>query len=81
MSGLTDVESAYRLYLKARLRLAEAGFKLSKFITNSVEFQRLIEKDKSTAQEGGAGQNDSMQHTHCTVEETKESVHVGDNQS
>ena len=78
VSGSTDVESAYRFYLKARLRLGEAGFKLRKFVTNSVELRRLIEKDESTAQEGGAGQHDSTRHT---TEETKEPVHVEDDQS
>ena len=35
--GSNDVESTYELYLKSKSRLAEAGFKLRKFVTNSEE--------------------------------------------
>ena len=37
--GSNNVESTYELYLNSKLRLAEAGFKLRKFVTNSVELQ------------------------------------------
>ena len=40
--GGDDVDSTFELYLKSKLRLAEAGFKLRKFITNSAELQHQI---------------------------------------
>ena len=53
--GSTDVELTYELYLKSKLRLAEAGFKLRKFVTNSDELRHQINaneqslEDQSTA--------------------------------
>ena len=35
--GSSDVESMFHLYQKSKVRLAEVGFKLRKFITNSDE--------------------------------------------
>ena len=52
--GLTDEESTYKLYLKSRIRLAEAGFKLRKFVTNSRELKRVIQRNESKAQDLGA---------------------------
>ena len=47
--GLPDVESMFQLYQKSKEQLAEAGFKLRKFITNLDELQQLITNDsKST---------------------------------
>lgn len=40
--GSSDVESTYELYLKSKSRLAEGGFKLRKFVTNSEELRGLI---------------------------------------
>ena len=40
--GSNDVESTYELYLKSKSRLAEAGFKLRKFVTNSDELRGRI---------------------------------------
>ena len=39
--GSDEVESTYELYLKSKSRLAEAGFKLRKFVTNSEELRCL----------------------------------------
>ena len=44
--GSDDVESTYELYVKAGSRLAEAGFKLRKFTTNSRELQYLIDDNE-----------------------------------
>ena len=44
--GWTDVESTYKLYLKSRIRLVEAGLKLRKFMMNSKELQHLIQKNE-----------------------------------
>lgn len=41
--GAEDVVSGYELYLKAKTRLAEAGFKLRKFITNYEELRERID--------------------------------------
>ena len=40
--GSNNVETTYELYLKSKLRLAQAGFKLRKFVTNSEELRQLI---------------------------------------
>ena len=44
--GSSEVESTYRLYLKSKSRLAEAGFKLRKFITNSDDLRELIDANE-----------------------------------
>ena len=44
VSGSDDVESTFEFYLKAKLRLAAAGFKLRKFLSNSEELRQHIEK-------------------------------------
>ena len=44
--GDTD-EEAYKLYIKARVRLAEGGFNLRKFVTNSPELRKQIEDNES----------------------------------
>lgn len=41
--GSTDVDATYELYLKSKTRLAEAGFKLRKFVTNSSDLYRQIQ--------------------------------------
>ena len=48
VSGAADVDSAYTFYLKSRLRLATAGFKLRKFKTNSQELQTRIQQNEQT---------------------------------
>ena len=45
VSGSMNLESTYELYTKAKLRLAFAGFKLRKFVTNSEELRQLIQDD------------------------------------
>ena len=44
--GDTD-EEAYRLYIKSKLRLAEGGFNLRKFVTNSVDLRNRIEENET----------------------------------
>ena len=46
VSGSNDVKSAYELYMKSKLRLAAAGFKLRKFVTNSEGLRQLIQGDE-----------------------------------
>ena len=41
--GSADVESTYDLYLKSKTRLAEAGFRLRKFVTNSSDLYHRIQ--------------------------------------
>lgn len=43
--GSSDVESTYELYLKSKSRLAKAGFKLRKFVTNSDELRSRVDAD------------------------------------
>lgn len=57
VSGATDVESAYPYYLKSKLRLAEAGFKLRKFVTNSDDVRHVIRINDSTSSNGNAGED------------------------
>ena len=45
--GAESVNSAYDLYLKSKTRLAEAGFTLCKFVTNSDELREKIEDNES----------------------------------
>lgn len=41
--GANDIDTTYELYLKSKTRLAEAGFKLRKFVTNSVDLRHQIQ--------------------------------------
>ena len=45
----------YKLYTKSKLRLATAGFKLRKFVTNSDELRRMIQEEESS-NGGGMGE-------------------------
>lgn len=47
-SGGNDDDSVYMLYKKAKLRLAEGGFNLRKFVTNSPELMKKIESNEAT---------------------------------
>ena len=49
--GSNDVESTYELYLKSKSRLAEAGFKLRKFITNSDELRSRVDANEEIIKE------------------------------
>ena len=51
--GSDEVESTYELYLKSKSRLAEAGFKLRKFVTNSEELCCLINTNEQLSEEQG----------------------------
>ena len=44
--GDTD-EETYELYIKSKVRLAEGGFNLRKFVTNSPELRKQIEDNES----------------------------------
>ena len=46
VSGSEDEQSAYELYSKSKLRLAVAGFKLRKFVTNSDELRHRIHENE-----------------------------------
>lgn len=55
-TGSDDVEGVYEFYMKAKLRLAEAGFNLRKFVTNSLELRRRIRSDE------GMSSSDCAEH-------------------
>ena len=57
VSGSGDEEAAYELYMKSKLRLAEAGFKLRKFATNCVSLHHRIQESEGEVSEGGAGES------------------------
>ena len=66
--GSNNVESTYELYLKSKLRLAEAGFKLRKFVTNSDELRCQVNANEQTAEK---------QDTAVSVEEEDQSYARG----
>lgn len=70
VSGGDDVLSTHEFYVKSRLRLATAGFKLRKFTTNSAELRSLIEKDEAPPVE----QNDNP---HCEEDQTYAKTSLG----
>ena len=53
VTGSTDVNSAFEFYKKSRQRLAVAGLRLRKFITNSEELQCLIQQNESQSEDWG----------------------------
>ena len=66
--GSNDVESTYELYLKSKLQLAEAGFKLRKFVTNSDELRCQVNANEQTTE---------MQNTAVSIEEEDQSYAKG----
>ena len=50
--GASDVESAYELYAKSRQRLAQGGFTLRKFVTNSNTLKERINLNEQTLKPG-----------------------------
>ena len=40
-------EETYELYIKSKVRLAEGGFNLRKFVTNSPELRKQIEDNEN----------------------------------
>ena len=56
-SGSFDVVSAYEFYIKSKSRLAEAGFNLRKFSTNSEELRQRIHDNEQRLHQGGTGKS------------------------
>ena len=46
-SGASEVDAAYELYLKSKLRLAEGGFNLRKFVSNCPELTNRIQYNET----------------------------------
>ena len=46
-SGAPESDTGYELYLKSKIRLAEAGFNLRKFMSNSAELRERIQCNES----------------------------------
>ena len=78
VSGATDVESAHKFYLKSKLRLAEAGFKLRKFVTNSDHLRCRIQENESVPSNGNTREDNSSVDTD---EGAKEPAHAEEDQS
>ena len=90
ISGAADVDSAYTLYLKSRLRLATAGFRLRKFKTNSQELQTRIQQNEQTIvaegtteitedKETGSGEETGSRSTNQEpITEGTQHIHVED---
>lgn len=49
--GSSDVEKTYKLYTWSKSKLAEGGFHLRKFVTNSPTLKQKIERSESLAQQ------------------------------
>ena len=52
-SGASEVDAAYELYLKSKLRLAEGGFNLRKFVSNDSNCPELTETESSVMKPEG----------------------------
>ena len=55
--GADDADSAYELYKKSKQSLAEGGFNLRKFVTNSVSLNQNIQQNEPQ------GSPECQQHT------------------
>ena len=53
--GADDPDLTYELYKKSKQTLAEGGFNLRKFVTNSALLSQTIQQNESGLLEGGAG--------------------------
>ena len=76
MGGDTD-EEAYQVYIKSKLRLAEGGFNLRKFVTNSADLRNRIEENESRLHSGHPTLPTSKRNT--SDEENPEVTAVNDN--
>lgn len=78
VSGGSDVPTTYELYVKSRVRLASAGFKLRKFVTNSEELRCcLLEDDEMPIEEQPSAEEDqSYAKTSLGVSNDLESTKV-----
>jgi len=52
-SGVPEINAAYELYLKSKLRLAEGGFNLRTFVSNCPELTRRIQCNESSISVSG----------------------------
>ena len=71
-SGATDCHAAYELYLKSKLRLAEGGFNLSKFVPNCSELTDRIQCNEASISMSTISEN--TEHRNSTQDLTKEEV-------
>ena len=55
ISGAPETNKGYELYLKSKLRLAEGGFNLRKFVSNSPELTNRIQCNESRNSRSDAG--------------------------
>ena len=68
VSGCNDVQSTYEFYLKSRVRLASAGFKLRKFVTNSEELRcRILEDEVPVEKQPNSEEDQSYAKTSLGV--------------
>ena len=72
--GADDVDSAYELYKKSKETLAEGGFNLRKFVTNSVILsQRIQQNELEPSREGNTRSRDLLGRNHKS-EDTEQKV-------
>ena len=68
VSGCNDVQFTYEFYLKLRVRLASAGFKLRKFVTNSEELRcRILEDEVPVEKQPNSEEDQSYAKTSLGV--------------
>lgn len=69
-SGAADNNTAYELYLKCKLRLAEGGFNLRKFLSNSSELTERIQQNEARISEPAISAN--TDHVKSSSDHSKE---------
>ena len=68
VSGDDSTQSTYDLYLKAKMRLAEGGFKLRKWKTNDSELRKRIDcAENSTKQNATTSATDDFSYAKTTL--------------
>ena len=76
-AGAHDVEGAYEFYIKSKLRMAEGGFNLRKFATNSPEQRQRIYDNEQASVGGFETQrepNPTPQSSHSTRQSSEQQV-------
>ena len=78
-AGGTDVDETYEFYVKSKLRLAEGGFNLRKFMSNSEELMSKIEANESNSHRStNSTSTSSNASPTCKAENVENLMKVGE---
>jgi len=77
-TGAETVDKAYELYLKSKVRLAEGGFNLRKFVTNSAELRQQIEDNEANIEKC---MNSTSESHNLSVDTHTDETHLNQVQS